>query len=62
MSDVDINSGVLEQKEGQNGTSIGPDLYTVVRAAFQTLEVNLNDIEDNVSNMRGHFLHMTEQG
>src|SRR5436853_2693165 len=51
MSDVDINSGVLEQKEGQNGTGIEPDLYNVVRAAFQTFEVNLNDIENNVSNM-----------
>ena len=62
MSDVDIDSGVLEQAEGQNKTSMGPDLYSVVRTAFQALEVNLNDIGTNVSNMRGHFLQMKEQG
>jgi hypothetical protein len=62
MEDVDINSGVLKKMEGQNGTGIGPHLYPVIGAAFETLEVNLNDIGDNISNMRGHFLHMKEQG
>ena len=60
ISDVDIGSGVLEHKGGQNGPSV--DLCSVVRAAFSTLEVNLNDIGDNLSTMRGLFLHMKELG
>jgi hypothetical protein len=62
ISDVDKGWAVLEHKGGQNGPSVGPDLCSVVRAAFSTLEVNLNDIGDNLSTMRGLFLHMKELG
>lgn len=59
MSDVDISSGFLEEL---NETSVEPNLHSVVRTSFSTFEINLNNIGDSISAMRGHFLDMTELG
>ena len=55
ISDTAIGSSVLEARDNDRSARRG--LYTVACTAFQTMEVNLDDIRLNISTMRSEFLH-----